>query len=572
GESVADPLLDRLLAKIERFVKQHPELRPENSDSSTLSRVNQEDAILITYADMVSQDEGTALRSLRRFLEDNVGDSISAVHLLPFYPYSSDDGFSVIDYRAVNPVAGDWEDIEAIGASYRLMFDAVINHISARSDWFEGYLQSKEPYSDYFIEVPEDEDLSAVFRPRELPLLTKVETAGGTRFVWTTFSDDQIDLNYGNPEVLLEIIDLLLYYVSRGAEFIRLDAIAYLWKEPGTSCIHMPQTHRVIQLIRAVLDAAAPQVSLITETNVPHLENISYFGDGRNEAQLVYNFSLPPLLLHTFYQENSAALTKWAGSLSTPSQETTFFNFTASHDGIGLLPAQEILSAQEIDTLVSRVHDAGGFVSYKTNSNGTKSPYELNINYLDALSFSMNDGEDVEQLSRRFLCSQAIMLSLKGVPGIYFHSLVGSRGWKEGLQIKGYPRAVNREKLDLNILLKELAGTDPVRQRIFQGYIRLLDKRRSCQAFHPFGEQHILAVNSAFFAILRSRPEDGSQALCLHNISPERKTLTLDTASHQLEEFSRCRDLITGGLWETGDQGILKKEFQPYDCLWLLPC
>src|SRR5690606_35016656 len=108
-------------------------------------------------------------------------------------------------------------------------------------------------------------------------------------------SADQVDLNFKNPAVLLATTRALLFYVEHGAKFIRLDAIAYLWKEIGTPCIHLPQTHQVIQLMRAVLDEVAPDVRLITETNVPHPDNISYFGAGTNEAQLVYNFALPPL-------------------------------------------------------------------------------------------------------------------------------------------------------------------------------------------------------------------------------------------------------------------------------------
>jgi sucrose phosphorylase len=344
------------------------------------------DAILITYGDQFRAPGEAPLRTLADFARRHLGGLISTIHILPFYPYSSDDGFSVVDYRAVDPALGSWNDVRRIGQDFRLMFDAVINHVSAGSAWFQAFLRGDPAYRDYFIVVAGGPDLSQVVRPRALPLLSRFATPTGEQAVWTTFSDDQMDLNYANPDVLLEISDLLLDYAARGAEFIRLDAIAYLWKEIGSPCIHLPQTHRVIQLWRAMFDAVAPHVMLITETNVPHVENISYFGDGANEAQLVYNFALPPLALDAFHTGSARVLSAWAGSLSLPSDRVTFFNFLASHDGIGLNPARGILPEAAIEALVARAVAHGGQVSYKHNADGTQSPYELNVNYFDALS------------------------------------------------------------------------------------------------------------------------------------------------------------------------------------------
>jgi sucrose phosphorylase len=348
------------------------------------------------------------------------------VHILPFFPYSSDDGFSIIDYTAVNPEWGTWADIRQLGEHVRLMFDAVINHISCQSEWFQGFLRDDPQYAGFFIIVDGGADLSMVVRPRALPLLTPVETSTGKRFVWTTFSEDQIDLNFGNPEVLLRLVDVLLLYVEQGAEFIRLDAIAYLWKRLGTPCIHLEEAHRVVKLLRAVMDAVAPGVLLITETNVPHDENISYFGDGTDEAQMVYQFSLPPLTLHAFLTGNATYLTRWATTLQPFSSETTFFNFLASHDGIGVRPAEGILPPEEVQRLVDTTLAHGGFVSHKTDGDGAQSVYELNISYFDALS-DPRDNEPLALQVDRFLAAQAIMLALQGVPGIYVHSLFGSR-------------------------------------------------------------------------------------------------------------------------------------------------
>ena len=449
------------------------------------------------------------------------------------------------------------------GSDFRLMFDAVINHASRQSAWFQGFLRDEPRYRDYFIVVEGDPDLSPVVRPRALPLLTEVQTATGPKRVWTTFSDDQIDLNYTNPDVLLEVLDILLFYVAQGAEFIRLDAIAYLWKEIGTSCLHLPQTHRVVQLIRAVLDEVAPHVRLITETNVPHRDNISYFGDGHNEAQMVYNFALPPLTLHTLRTGDARALTEWASGLSLPSEQTTFFNFLASHDGIGLNPARGILSEAEITALVAGAEAHGGLVSYKTNPDGSRSPYELNINYFDALN-DPQAGEPLALQVDRFMASQAILLAMIGVPGIYFHSLFGSRGWPEGVAQTGRNRTINRQKLALPALEAELADPRSLRAQVFRRYTRLLRARATSPAFHPNGGQRAVSCGDAIFALLRTAPDRSTAVLCLQNVS-DRAQIASGIAD--LLGPGTLRELITGRIWVLRQEDAV--ELAPYETLWL---
>ncbi len=551
GSERAPTLLARLNEIITDFQAERPYLAAQ-----TDPRVTEQDAILITYGDMV-QDDAAPLRTLAQFLREHLTGLVSGVHFLPFFPYSSDDGFSVIDYWAVNPDLGNWDDVATTGHHFRLMFDAVINHISAHSDWFQGFLHGEPAFQDYFITVEPDTGLSQVFRPRTLPLLTAVETPSGIKYVWTTFSDDQIDLNFANPDVLLKIIELLLFYVTQGAEFIRLDAIGFMWKEIGTNCLHLPQTHRAIQLMRCVLDKVAPRVALITETNVPHEDNISYFGNGRNEAQMVYNFTLPPLTLHAFHTGDAQALSRWAATLALPSDEATFFNFLASHDGIGLTPARGILDDTAVSAIANRVKALGGHVSYKNNPDGSQSAYELNINYLDALGDPDTPEEPVKWVARRFLASQAIMLALRGVPGIYFHSLFGSRGWPEGVAESGRNRTINREKLRRERLERELADETSLRHYVFSGYANLLRQRTAHPAFHPNGGQEVLALHPALFTLRRVSPNKESELLCLHNVSNKKVNATLPDG--------RFTDLLTGQDFE-GEVAV-----RPYQILWLQP-
>ncbi len=566
GKDAANRLWSQLRARLADFRQRNPHLL--EAMPSPEERLTERDAILITYGDQIRTPKRLPLQTLADFLETHLQDAISGVHLLPFFPYSSDDGFSVIDYRQVDPRLGTWDDVARIGGKFRLMFDAVINHVSRQSAWFQAFLRGEAPYTDYFIVVDPNTDLSMVVRPRALPLLTPVETAQGTKYVWTTFSEDQIDLNYANPQVLLEIIDVLLFYVERGAEIIRLDAIAYLWKEIGTPCIHLPQTHRVVKLFRAVLDAVAPGTLLITETNVPHGENISYFGDGTDEAQLVYNFALPPLVLHAFHTGSARRLTEWAATLETPSPSTTFFNFIASHDGIGVMPARGLLSEAEIQALVDRTLAHGGTVSYKTNQDGSKSVYELNTTLFDILNDP--DAPQPEVDVRRFLASQVIMLSLAGVPGIYVHSLFGSRNCHTCVARTGHARSINREKFYQKALEAELAAPTSLHRQVFYGYLNLLRWRREHSAFHPNGGQRVLPLHDALFTVVRTAPVGEGTVLCLVNVSPRTQVAHLDLAVWDLPPAPAWRDLIGGKMYlPTGTR--LSVPIKGYQALWLVP-
>ncbi len=585
GAEEAERVWHQLQARLAGFKQRNPAWAEKRSPPA--ERLTERDAFLITYGDQISAPGRSPLQTLADFMNTHLRGSISGVHLLPFFPYSSDDGFSVIDYRQVDPELGSWDDVAHISRGFRLMFDAVINHISRQSAWFKGFLRDEAPYTDYFMVVDPSTDLSQVMRPRALPLLTLVETPSGPKHVWTTFSEDQIDLNFANPQVLLEIVDVLLLYVEHGAEVIRLDAIAYLWKEVGTSCIHLPQTHGVVKLFRAVLDAVAPGVILITETNVPHSENISYFGDpllemgGTDEAQMVYQFPLAPLVLHTLLTGDAYHLTQWAAGLQSP-PSATFFNFIASHDGIGVRPAEGLLSPDQVEALVSRTLAHGGQVSYKTNPDGSRSVYELNITLFDALNDPNTPQPDIDV--PRFLASQVIMLSLAGVPGIYVHSLFGSRNCHACAEHTGRARSINREKFQQATLEAQLADPNSNQHGVFGGYLHLLRQRRAQPAFHPNGDQQVLSLNNAIFALVRRAPDalgqgtqvsssrdaGGDVVLCVVNISETPQVIHVEPAAWDLPQVNSWQDLIGGGTYPVRDSH-LTLALTGYQALWLRP-
>jgi sucrose phosphorylase len=434
------------------------------------------------------------------------------------------------------------------------MFDFVINHFSAKSEWFQSYLGGKTGYEEFAIAVDPSTDLSMVTRPRSLPLLTEFKNSNGQPvYLWTTFSEDQIDFNYKSLDVLEKMIETLLFYIKQGATILRLDAIAYLWKEIGTNCIHLSQTHDMVKLFRTILDIVAPDVMLITETNVPHSENISYFGDGRDEAQMVYNFTLPPLLFYSFAKEDAGTLSNWARGLQLESDSTTFFNFTASHDGIGVRPLEGILPQKEIDGLAEIVKTSGGQVSYKRNPDGSDSPYELNITYIDAILADKDSNQ-----AQKFLAAQAIQYALPGVPATYIHSLLGSRNWLEGVAQTGRARTVNREKLQVEDVESELNDADSFRSAVFFPYLNLIKTRKKQPAFHPGARFEILDINAKVFAI--KRQSENQTLLALTNISSKPIPVSLQGSGLS----GQMTDLLTGAKINAD-----AFELEPYQFVWL---
>ncbi|HSP47697.1 MAG TPA: alpha-amylase family glycosyl hydrolase [Clostridiaceae bacterium] len=511
--------------------------------------VDKEDVVLITYGDAIRREGEMPLKTLKTFLDRELEDAVSTVHILPMFPYTSDDGFSVSDFREINPEFGTWEDIERLGENYDLMFDAVINHASVSSRYFREFLKGTEGYRDFFIVADPDRDYSMVTRPRVLPLLTVFETWEGPKHIWTTFSEDQVDFNYKDPNVLLEILDILLLYAQKGARFIRFDAIGFAWKEENTTCMHLPQTHELVRLMREVLQTCAPGCTIITETNVPHKDNISYFGNGYDEAGLVYQFPLPPLTLHSYISGSAKALSDWAASLEATTEGTTYFNFLASHDGIGMRPAEGLLSPEQVDIMVDTVLKRGGQVGYRSMPDGTQVPYELNISYVDAVA---GDETDPERLVQKFMGSQCVLASVMGMPAIYYHSLLGSRNAYEDYQSSGIKRRINREKLDLDLLEQEIQDRDSVRRKVLDRYREMLALRKRQEAFSPNSRQEVLFLDDRVFALLRG--EEGGRVLVLINVSGEH--VELETSYHGTELFS-------GSKWKG------RMELEPYCYHWI---
>ncbi|MFY0636020.1 MAG: sugar phosphorylase [Vannielia sp.] len=519
------------------------------------------DTLVITYANSLVDGHHKPLDLLRDFLTHYLQGVISGVHILPFFPFTSDDGFAVVDYRAVNPQVGDWPDINRIAEEFKLMSDLVLNHVSSFSKWFHDYLQGHEPYDKFFFEASPEDDISQVVRPRTSSLLREVQTPEGPKHVWCTFSHDQVDLNFANPEVLLEFLRIIRLHIDNGVRVIRLDAVAFLWKEIGTNCIHLPQTHAIVRLMRMLFDYATEPVILLTETNVPNAENLSYFGN-RNEAHAIYNFSLPPLILHALLTGTSRPLNQWLMAMPPAQLGCAYLNFTASHDGIGMRPAEGLLSEEDIEQVIGAVKAHGGLLSMRALPGGGEKPYELNITYFEALKGTVK-GPDEHQIER-FLCSQTIVLSLEGIPAFYIHSLLATPNDHDGVEKTGVNRAINRHRWDYPELRKALDDPSTVHSQVLTRLKRRISIRTRQPAFHPNATQFTLQLGEGIFGVWRQSLDRSQSIFALHNLTDE--TITLPVFSINLIGGEDWIDLLSDELIDAARGEI---DLAPYQCRWI---
>ena len=522
---------------------------------------DEKDVVLITYGNSVQLADEAPLKTLHRFLSEYVKGTINSVHILPFSPYCSDDGFSVKDYYQVNTELGGWDDIEGIASNYRLMADLVINHGSSGSEWFQNFIKGEGKGHDYYYTTSPDVSTNQVVRPRTSPLLRETETKDGVKYVWCTFSHTQVDFDFRNPEVLKEFIKIIRLYLDKGIRIFRLDAVAFLWKKLGTNCLNLPETHEIVRLIRNLIEHTHPDTVLITETNIPNRENLSYFGNA-NEAHCIYNFSLPPLLVNTMVTGNCTYLKQWLMSMPPAQNGTAYFNFIASHDGIGLRPAEGLLSESEINSLIKTMGNFGGQISWRAGDNGTKKPYEINISLFDALQ-GTTEGKDDWNIER-FICTHAIMLGLEGIPGIYIHSLLATSNDLEKLEKTAQNRSINRHEWQYDALKLALTDASSQHSVISSKLKSLIQLRKEQAAFHPNATQFTLHLGDQIFGFWRQSIDRRQSVFCISNISNAQQTVRVSELN--LIVTDNWRDLISGFVFDESAQVFA---LAPYQTLWI---
>lgn len=522
---------------------------------------DQADIAVICYGNNLLSTEQLPLQNLKQFLDQHLHECINIVHILPFFPFCSDDGFAVKDYFQVNPELGDWTHIQEIADQYKVMADLVINHGSSSSQWFANFMAGEGEGHDFFYTTHADAPISDVVRPRTSPLLRPTETAHGLQHVWCTFSHEQVDFDFRNPEVLKTFVRIIRFYLDQGVRLFRLDAVAFLWKQPGTSCLNLPETHEVVRLLRLLVEQAQSDAIIITETNIPNRENLSYFGNA-NEAHWVYNFSLPPLLLNTMITGNCGYLRQWLMSMPPAQNGTAYFNFIASHDGIGLRPAEGLLSDSEIAALITTMQGFGGEISWRAAENGIKKPYEINIALFDALQGTIA-GPDQWQIPR-FLCAHAIMMALEGIPAFYIHSLLATGNDYERLQQTGHSRAINRHQWQMETLEATLAAPQSANSQVFRQLRSLIELRQRQPAFHPNATQFTLQLGEHLFGFWRQSMDRRQSIFCIFNVHNQPHALRV--ADLNLVLTDNWHDLVSGDVLEPTTETL---DLSPYQVLWL---
>ncbi|MDC3068326.1 alpha-amylase family glycosyl hydrolase [Candidatus Pelagibacter sp.] len=549
NERDIDHLKDQIIQIIKKF--------NQNNSKKKLT-ISEKTSLVICYGDNINSNQKSSIQVFQNFFKKNLKKYFNAIHFLPFYPSSSDSGFAVKDHYKIEKRIGNWSDIKKISKSSHVMADIVINHSSARGLWFKNFLKKKRPGKDYFLTVNSRFNTSKVVRPRDHKLLKKINIFRKSDYLWRTFSADQIDLDFKNPSVLLRFIKIMVHLVSNGVTIFRLDAIAYLWKKNNTNCINLKQTHEIVKLLRLISNQLNVETIIITETNLPEKENLSYFGKN-DEANWIYNFSLPPLLIHAFLFENSSYLNKWSKKLPNAKFQNSYLNFIASHDGIGMRPTEGLLNKRSLNDFLKRLKKNGSKFSYRKVQNKSRKVYEANITIFDALKKSDTDPNGKFFLER-YIAAHAIMISFEGIPAIYFNSLFGKSNDEAKYVITGNNRDVNRYKWNHENITKKLSDKTSKQSIFYKNLGKLLETRRKQKAFHPNAKRLNINLGSKIFCYERISLDKKQTIICITNISTKLQYIKIN------KNLIKYKDLLGKKIFFTLDKKI---KLDPCQTIWL---
>jgi len=479
---------------------------------------------LITYADSIYKDGEVTLITLRDLLSNYFGSLSKVVHILPFLESTSDGGFAVSSYEKLEEKFGSWDDLKNISKNHDLMADLVLNHVSSSHPWVQQFIKSQEPGISNVFSPEQNLDWSNVVRPRSSSLFSQINTEDGPKQVWTTFGPDQIDLNWHNPKMNLEFLNLIITYLSNGIKWFRLDAVGFIWKESGTTCLHLPKAHSIVKILRVLLNNLLDDGVLITETNVPQKENLSYL-ISEDEAHMAYNFPLPPLLLEAIITSRADILNLWISDWPKLPDDTTLFNFTASHDGVGLRALEGLMNEQRIKDLLINCEKRGGLVSHRRLSNGEDKPYELNISWWSAMEDSSRDAKRFQY--ERFILSQLLVMALKGVPAFYLPALLASENDIKSFSMTGQRRDLNREKFKSENLLAVLNNPESNANKNLKYLSNAMDVRSELPQFHPRSEMKCLSKGRSDIVVIK-RSKGPESVFAIHNMTENKINFQLN--------------------------------------------
>ncbi len=523
---------------------------------------NESHSVLITYADSIYKNGEATLITLRDLLSKHFGSLSKVVHILPFLKSTSDGGFAVSSYDSLEEKFGGWDDLKSISKNHVLMADLVLNHVSSSHIWVQQFIKSQEPGMSNVFSPNQTLDWSNVVRPRSSSLFSQVNTEDGPKHVWTTFGPDQIDLNWHNPKITFEFLNLIINYLSNGIKWLRLDAVGFIWKESGTTCLHLPKAHSIVKVLRILLNNLKEDGVLITETNVPQKENLSYLIPD-DEAHMAYNFPLPPLLLEAIITSRADILNSWISDWPILPKNTTLFNFTASHDGVGLRALEGLMNEQRIKDLLINCEKRGGLVSHRRLSNGEDKPYELNISWWSAMEDSSRDNHRFQ--FERFILTQLLVMALKGVPAFYLPALLASENDIKSFSMTGQRRDLNREKFKFENLLSIFNNPESNANKNLKYLRKAMDVRAQSKQFHPCSEMKCLSKGRSDIVVIK-RDKGPESVFAIHNMTENKINYQLN--DNDLPELINnnfnMRDFLTSNKYNWKNISL-----DPFQVLWL---
>lgn len=422
--------------------------------------------MLITYSDSM----GSNLKEMEYILDKYFSKAVKGIHILPFFPSSGDRGFAPMDYHKVDSVFGDWNDIERLAERYFLMFDYMINHISAKSEYYMDFLKHKDSskYRDLFIRYkqfwingePTEEEVNAIYKRKpRAPYVDACFEDGTTEKVWCTFDNEQIDINCKSDIAKEFIKDNLTVLCSHGAALIRLDAFAYATKKAGTSCFFIEPD--VWELLKECEEIVRPfGAELLPEIHEHYSMQIKI----AQENYFVYDFALPMLMLNAIYYGNTKYLKHWF-TICPERQFTTL----DTHDGIGIVDVKDLLPDHELERTKEDIFKYGANVKkvYNTSAYSNLDIYQVNCSYYSAL------GDDDDS----YLLARAVQFFAPGIPQVYYVGLFAGKNDLELLEKTKVGRNINRHYYTLEEIEQE------VKRPVVAKLIQLMEFRNTHPAF-----------------------------------------------------------------------------------------
>lgn len=387
-------------------------------------KLNSQDIIFLTYPNSIEN-----LNKLYEFTKENKFEELfSTIHILPFLESDADGGFAVVDYKKVDLKYGTWREIKKFSKRYKLISDLILNHTSNNNKWFLDFLDSR---NNFYFKFDKNFDYSKVFRPRSTSLFTNYL---GT-FVWTTFSDKQVDLNLNEVKVFFNFLEIISFYFKKGINILRLDAIPYLFKKSGTSCVNLDENYDLVELFIKSLKHINSEVKFISEVNFGDEVNLNYLE--KTSTDLIYEFTFPMLLIYCIYNKDFKYFLKWAQDFDF-NKDVIFF--LSNHDGISFRGIKNFLNENDFNDFFNSLLRNNFLINYKT-IDGKDEPYELNSTYFSLLKEILNKDPSKEHL----FCFN-LLLFIKGVPLIYYLDIIKAQNDYHLFSITNHKRDLSRPK------------------------------------------------------------------------------------------------------------------------------